>query len=478
MSIRTGDEAQALMGELLAWAADCPPREGLAALQGWRGQIEVCRAQIVERQRAEGATDAQIDRLMGLGQTSRADRKRAKDRAETIGRNGDLARDVNSGALTIEQLDAVAAADAKTGGAAANDKDLLADVAAANPDTARRAADQWLAARATNADLEERRRQQRRRREARKGTTTDGLASLQIAGDDESVAQMWAAIVDTADRMYREDGGRDLQPGEHPRTADQRLFDAAHQHITSPGTGRGGGGVAAGTTIIVTADKLNQLARQARTAGPSSDRCASPGDPPSVDCGTSGGHSHCGDAVDPSVPAPASAPAPAEMIGVGPIPDTLLEQLACNADFVATLFDGPGQVLWHGRDRRYPTKAQMVALIARDRGCVLCGAHPQRCEAHHLLPWSAPGKGRTDIDDLALVCQRHHREIHEQVLTLFWEALTGRWRTRPARPHEIPRPRPVEGRTRKSPRSGSTGGDHGDRVEQNDATRLSVATSP
>jgi len=397
VSVRCASDAEASFVELLAWAKDLPARDGLGVLRSWRDRLDVSRSQVLADQRAAGLNDRQLDRLMGSGSgsTTRADRHRVKKRAETLGRNASLADDVASGDLTVDQLDAICDADAKTGGQAANDPGLLAEITSTPADTARRTADKWVAERTSNEEREERRRRQRARREARKGQTTDGLASLTISGDDECVAQMWSSIATTADRFYVDDGGRDVAAGKHPRTNAQRLFDAAYQHLTA------GSDLDSGSpkrrpevTVVVTAQKL---------AGNDS--------------------------------------APAEMIGVGPIPDTLLQELSCGAGFVGMLFDGTGEVLWQGRRRRYPTRAQMLALIARDRGCVLCGAEPSRCHAHHCMPWSAPGKGETDVGEMALVCAQHHRYIHEQNLTLYRDRLTGRWRTRPATPNETPRPR-------------------------------------
>lgn len=386
---------------LLAWAKDQTPDNGLDQLRLWRDRIEICRSQIIGDQQAAGIDGAALDRLIGRKTTTRADRKRAKQRAETINRNNDLAKQVDRGQLTAEQLDAISDADTKTEGAAANDRQFLADVAAGPADGARRTADEFVKAKQSLDDLEKRRRHQRRERAVRKGTTADGLASLTISGDDESVQDMWSAIIATADSQYRADGGRDLKAGKHSRTDMQRRFDAAHEHLTlSGGTAR-----SVRPVIVVTAKKLAGV------------------------CGA----------------------APAERIGIGPIPDSHLEHLACGSDFVGMVFDGTGHVLWHGRTRRYPSKAQVLALIVRDRGCVLCGADAQRCEAHHLMPWSAPGRGKTDIDGLALLCGSCHRDLHDRNDTLYRDRTDGRWRTRPATKHETPS-RPPPGRRRQDRR--------------------------
>lgn len=399
-----GWQLDAVVSGLLLWAADQHPKDGLDRLRVWRDRIEVGRSQIIAAQQAAGVEGAALDGLMGRASTTRADRNRAKKRAQTLSRNQDLADAVDAGRLTGDQLDAIADADHRTDGEAANDGELIADISSAPADAARRAADDFVKAQQSVDDLEKRRRQQRKQREVRKGATADGLASLTISGDDESVHQMWSAIVDTANGLYLSDGGRDLSAGQHPRTNAQRMFDAAHQHLAQPpgvSSGGGGTGTRSGThggprpIVIVTATKL---------AGQTSE--------------------------------------PAELVGSGPIPDTLLEEIACGSEFAGTVFGSCGEVLWHGRKRRSSTKAQQLALIARDRGCVRCGADPHYCQAHHLMPWSAPGQGKTDIDGLALMCGTCHRALHERNHTLYRDRGDGRWRTRPATPNETPKPRP------------------------------------
>lgn len=390
-------EADAVVSALLFWAKEQPPREGLNRLRVWRDRVELCRSRIISTAQESGVDGPALDALIGRKTTTRADRKRAKQRASTINRNQDLADRVDAGRLTGDQLDAICDADQKTGGKAACDQELLADICSAPADAARRTADDFVRAQQSNDDREAKRRYQRSQRGARKGETADGLASLTISGDDESVHQMWASIVDTADGFYRADGGRDLKAAKHPRTDAQRLFDAAYQHLTGAASPSSRG---VRPVIVVSAAKL---------AGKSDEPAA-------------------------------------ELVGVGPIPDSLLGELACGSDFVGMVFDGLGEVLWQGRSCRYPTKAQVLALIARDRGCVLCGADPQRCEAHHLIPWSAPRKGRTDIDELALLCGTCHRDLHGHNYTLYRDPTDHRWRTRPATSDETPKPRPPDNR--------------------------------
>jgi hypothetical protein len=52
-------------------------------------------------------------------------------------------------------------------------------------------------------------------------------------------------------------------------------------------------------------------------------------------------------------------------------------------------------------------------LNQRDRGCVFpdCDAPIGWTQAHHLIHWADGGK--TDLDNLILVCHRHHHLLHE-----------------------------------------------------------------
>jgi hypothetical protein len=73
----------------------------------------------------------------------------------------------------------------------------------------------------------------------------------------------------------------------------------------------------------------------------------------------------------------------------------------------------PSRPLDVGRSSRVVTPAQRSALAVRDGGCVFpgCSRPLAWCEAHHVRHWLDGGP--TDLDNLALVCRAHHREVHE-----------------------------------------------------------------
>jgi hypothetical protein len=99
-----------------------------------------------------------------------------------------------------------------------------------------------------------------------------------------------------------------------------------------------------------------------------------------------------------------------------PVPMTTVEMLGCDADVVVTLFAEGGGVLNQGKTQRLASRRQRRALAARDGGCVIpgCRVPPSRCQAHHVVPWVSKDflPGRTDVDNLALLCSFHHATIH------------------------------------------------------------------
>ena len=137
----------------------------------------------------------------------------------------------------------------------------------------------------------------------------------------------------------------------------------------------------------------------------------------------------------------------ARLAGVGTIPDQELRRLLCDCALTVMATDRRGQPLWLGRSIRTATTSQRTALIARDESCVLCAAPHQRCEAHHLIPFESRRRGRTDVDNLALVCPTCHRRLHHDQLTLIRERSGSgdvTWVPRPAHPDEIAPSRAVQ----------------------------------
>ena len=65
-----------------------------------------------------------------------------------------------------------------------------------------------------------------------------------------------------------------------------------------------------------------------------------------------------------------------------------------------------------GRKTRTVPSAIRRALDHRDRGCRFPGCGNRFCDAHHIKHWADGGETR--LDNLVLLCRRHHRAVHEQ----------------------------------------------------------------
>ena len=90
--------------------------------------------------------------------------------------------------------------------------------------------------------------------------------------------------------------------------------------------------------------------------------------------------------------------------------DTVLG-LAGEAEIIPIVCSATGAVLNMGRSQRIATLNQTYALYARDRGCSFpgCAHPPEWCERHHIKAWV--DGGRTDLDNLALLCEYHHHNF-------------------------------------------------------------------
>jgi hypothetical protein len=87
------------------------------------------------------------------------------------------------------------------------------------------------------------------------------------------------------------------------------------------------------------------------------------------------------------------------------------QRLSCDAAVVTMHHDEHGNVLDVGRKTRTIPSAIRRALAARDRRCQFPACSARRCDAHHIEHWM--DGGATSLDNLLLLCRRHHRLLHE-----------------------------------------------------------------
>ena len=88
-----------------------------------------------------------------------------------------------------------------------------------------------------------------------------------------------------------------------------------------------------------------------------------------------------------------------------------VRRLACDATVMVALVDEFGHTMYEGRARRFPTGSQRREVMRRDRHCRFPGcANVTFTNVHHIKPWGSGG--RTDLENLVLMCQHHHYRLH------------------------------------------------------------------
>jgi Domain of unknown function (DUF222)/HNH endonuclease len=97
----------------------------------------------------------------------------------------------------------------------------------------------------------------------------------------------------------------------------------------------------------------------------------------------------------------------------GAVPAATVQRLACDARVRRVLLGPNSAVIDVGRALRLPSPAARAALRARSGGCEWpgCDRPVAFTNAHHLVHWSHGGG--TDVNNLILLCYRHHWMIHE-----------------------------------------------------------------
>lgn len=96
------------------------------------------------------------------------------------------------------------------------------------------------------------------------------------------------------------------------------------------------------------------------------------------------------------------------------IPSETARRLSCDGEVTIARPDGR---LDHGRSRRVVSAALRTSLERRDGGCRFPGCDRRHgLHAHHIEHWVHGG--RTDRDNLVLLCRYHHRLVHEEGFTV------------------------------------------------------------
>jgi hypothetical protein len=136
-----------------------------------------------------------------------------------------------------------------------------------------------------------------------------------------------------------------------------------------------------------------------------------------------------------------------EIEGGPAIHPEVARRMLCDGRVQPVVEDAAGQPLGVGRTSREPPAWMMRQLRFRDYGCTFPGCGSRRfAQAHHIAWWRHGG--RTDLDNLLLVCTFHHKLVHEHGWTVRRDAdgVAGwffpdgrRYRAGPAPPRPVER---------------------------------------
>jgi hypothetical protein len=113
-----------------------------------------------------------------------------------------------------------------------------------------------------------------------------------------------------------------------------------------------------------------------------------------------------------SADALASSAGTGDLDHVGPTRVATARRLACDASVMRLVLSARSEPLDVGRRSHVVPPSMRRAVIVRDRTCRSpgCDCPHTWCDAHHVVHWADGGP--TSVDNLVLMCRRHHRLIH------------------------------------------------------------------
>ncbi|HMM96281.1 DUF222 domain-containing protein [Phycicoccus sp.] len=200
------------------------------------------------------------------------------------------------------------------------------------------------------------------------------LTEYQLLMTPEQAAALEAAIGPlSAPAPNEETGERDLRSAGQRRV--EALTEVCRRSSALDADGRGSEGAAASSAALHVTVSLTDL--EARTG-----------------CGEVMGTTASGTVLSPEV----------------------LRRIACEAALIPSVLGTAGEEVDLGRVVRLFTRAQRRRLWRRDGGCTYpgCTAPAAWSKAHHVVHWADGGV--TDVDNAALLCQRHHTYVHQRRL--------------------------------------------------------------
>jgi len=116
--------------------------------------------------------------------------------------------------------------------------------------------------------------------------------------------------------------------------------------------------------------------------------------------------------VDAAVLIDADAPGQSVLEGGTRVSAETSRRLACDASRVVMRHDADGHTIEVAARTRTIPPALRRALHHRDRGCRFPGCVVRFGQGHHIRHWAHGGP--TTLSNLAMLCRRHHRAVHEE----------------------------------------------------------------
>jgi len=116
--------------------------------------------------------------------------------------------------------------------------------------------------------------------------------------------------------------------------------------------------------------------------------------------------------VDTQVLADVDAPGQSVLDGGARVPAGTSQRLACDASRVVMRHDADGRITEVSARTRTIPPALRRALHHRDKGCRFPGCGLPFGQGHHIRHWAHGGP--TKLSNLAMLCRRHHRAVHEE----------------------------------------------------------------
>ena len=349
----------------------CEVVAGVGSVTALADALTLRAASGLEALRAGSAREPLVEGAKLSGRAA----KRVTEAARQVEEMPNVGRLLDAGDLTLESVFALGAAARQCGAALVDSSDeLLYQAATRDAGSFSRVARRYAQRHDPSAggDLL---KGQRNSRKADLFVGGDGMGVLHGEMDPVSFGVLEQVVDERKDYLWRKDGGRDGTP-DAVRSNGQRTMDAIFELCT---------GLDALTYEPLPADDGSRGSRR-----------LPPGRIIAVTAGVV-------DGTDPD--------GSCEIIGVGPVPSTVLDSISPDDRLVGAIFGGNGQPLWLGRMERLANLAQYVAVALRDRGCVLCRAPMHRCRIHHIDEHCAD-EGPTDIENLAALCNSCHLWLH------------------------------------------------------------------